>query len=113
MRPTGARAFHNVSIVVLMTASVAYFCMASDLGAVPIAVEFVRQKSVLYTGDAATVYRSIWYVRYVDWAITTPALLRTSSRFVGIADNLSHAPALHRPARLGHHHVRLSSSWPF
>jgi len=77
MRPTGARAFHNVSIVVLMTASVAYFCMASDLGAVPIAVEFVRQKSVLYTGDAATVYRSIWYVRYVDWAITTPALLLT------------------------------------
>lgn len=75
-----------------MTASVAYFCMASDLGATPIAVEFVRRKSVLYSGPENTVYRSIWvraavrllafadqvqYVRYVDWAITTPALLLT------------------------------------
>ena len=67
MRPVGQRAFHSVSIIVLMTASIAYFCMASNLGATPIAVEFVRQKSVLYSGDAATVYRSIWYVRYVDW----------------------------------------------
>lgn len=51
--------------------------MASNLGATPIAVEFIRNKSDLYSGAETVVYRSIWYARYIDWTITTPALLLT------------------------------------
>lgn len=38
--PTGLRVFHQIPIVILTTASLAYFSMASDLGATPIATEF-------------------------------------------------------------------------
>lgn len=68
--PRGQRVFHHLSMMITATASVAYFCLASDLGGTPITVEFVR-------GDYANnpVTRSIWYVRYIDWTITTPLLL--------------------------------------
>lgn len=65
----GRRAFHYISMAILATASVAYFCLASDLGATPVQVEFLRGY------PAMTATRSIWYVRYIDWVITTPLLL--------------------------------------
>ncbi|UZJ55334.1 hypothetical protein CBS101457_004654 [Exobasidium rhododendri] len=68
--PRGNRAFFHVSMMITGTASVAYFCMASDLGATPIAVEFGRG-----SGGDSPLTRSIWYARYVDWTITTPLLL--------------------------------------
>jgi bacteriorhodopsin len=43
--------------------------MASNLGYVGIATEFAHD------GFAADVLRQIWYVRYIDWVITTPLLL--------------------------------------
>lgn len=39
-RPRGTRVFHQIAVVVLTTASIAYFSMASDLGATPVPVEF-------------------------------------------------------------------------
>lgn len=68
--PRGQRTFHHLSMMITATASVAYFCMASDLGATPIHVEFVRG---VYSQNPVT--RSIWYVRYIDWTVTTPLLL--------------------------------------
>lgn len=65
--PKGRRTFHHLAVIILTTASIAYFSMASDLGATPIEVEYY---DVPYT-------RQIWYVRYIDWVITTPALLLT------------------------------------
>lgn len=41
--------------------------MASNLGYTPIAVEF--------NGEREGLTRAIWYVRYIDWVITTPFLL--------------------------------------
>jgi bacteriorhodopsin len=62
--------------MILFTASVAYFTLASNLGAVAIYVEFVRYNGDLFTNQAINPYtRSIWYVRYIDWTITTPLLL--------------------------------------
>ncbi|GAA98349.1 uncharacterized protein L969DRAFT_46108 [Mixia osmundae IAM 14324] len=71
------RAFHFMGIAILFTASTAYFSMAADLGATPIAVEFRANDQTLYGGTANPVTRSIWYVRYIDWVITTPLLLLT------------------------------------
>ncbi|KAF8587927.1 family A G protein-coupled receptor-like protein [Ramaria rubella] len=67
-RPRGKRVFHQIPIIVLTTATLAYFAMASDLGATPIAVEFTRGRPIGTT-------RAVWYVRYIDWTITTPLLL--------------------------------------
>lgn len=39
-RPRGTRLFHQLGIIILTTASLAYFTMASDLGAAPVPVEF-------------------------------------------------------------------------
>ncbi|KZV73703.1 family A G protein-coupled receptor-like protein [Peniophora sp. CONT] len=64
-RPLGTRVFHQIPAIILMTASIAYFCMASNLGGTPVPVE--------YNGIGRT--RAIWYVRYIDWTITTPLLL--------------------------------------
>lgn len=87
--PSGHRTFHYLGIAILFTASVAYFSMASDLGATAIPVEFVRQKGDLYTGADPDPTRSIWYARCesaplflagyiahdgnidIDWVITT------------------------------------------
>lgn len=75
-RPVGTRAFHYIGVFILFTASFAYFSMASDLGSTPVYVEFVRYRGNLFTNEAINPYtRSIWYVRYIDWVITTPLLL--------------------------------------
>ncbi|KAH9900995.1 heat shock protein 30 [Cubamyces lactineus] len=63
-RPRGTRLFHQIAIVVLTTGSLAYFSMASDLGATPVRVEF--------RGDGT---RQIWFVRYIQWFISFPLLL--------------------------------------
>jgi bacteriorhodopsin len=69
----GERAFHYLSAAILATASVAYFSMASDLGATPVRVEFTNYGPAEVNGARPT--RSIWYARYIDWTITTPLLL--------------------------------------
>ncbi|SPO39089.1 related to YRO2 - putative plasma membrane protein, transcriptionally regulated by Haa1p [Pseudozyma flocculosa] len=68
------RAFHYLFAAVLATASVAYFSMASDLGATPITVEFLHGAGT-GSGVAGRPTRQIWYARYIDWTITTPLLL--------------------------------------
>lgn len=42
MRPVGTRAFHHLAAAICATAAIAYFCMASNLGAAAIPVEFIR-----------------------------------------------------------------------
>jgi len=52
--------------------------MASDLGATPIEVEFIRGGTLGQNWVDIGVLRptrSIWYARYIDWTITTPLLL--------------------------------------
>ena len=82
--------FHQMAVVILTTATIAYFSMASDLGSTPVTEEFAR-------GDPGT--RQIWvrttsprtgtsrralartvsctpqFVRYIQWFITLPLLL--------------------------------------
>ncbi|EMD38528.1 G-protein coupled receptor [Gelatoporia subvermispora B] len=64
-RPRGTRLFHQIAVIVLTTATIAYFSMASDLGATPITTEF----------SSPITTRQIWYVRYIQWFITFPLLL--------------------------------------
>lgn len=76
--PRGERAIAYCASIVLATASIAYFSLASDLGATPITVEFLHGSwAQSGTGINGMPTRSIWYVRYIDWTITTPFLLLT------------------------------------
>jgi len=72
-RIRGQKAFHTLPIAILTTASIAYFAMASDLGSTPVMAEYFGGDHQNYAGLGAT--RAIWYVRYIDWTITTPLLL--------------------------------------
>jgi bacteriorhodopsin len=64
------RLFHYITAAVVFVACIAYFSMGSNLGFVPIAVEFPRSNPVV-----RGTFREIFYVRYIDWFITTPLLL--------------------------------------
>lgn len=70
MKPRSHRLFHYITAAVTMVASIAYFSMASNLGWTPIDVEFVRNGN-----GVGGMNREIFYVRYIDWFITTPLLL--------------------------------------
>jgi bacteriorhodopsin len=64
------RVFHYITAAVVFVAAIAYFTMGSNLGFTPIRVEYQRSNPVV-----RGTYRSIYYVRYIDWFITTPLLL--------------------------------------
>jgi len=70
LKPRTQRVFHYITAAITMVASVAYFSMASNIGWAPTTVEYIRSSPKV----AGTV-RQVFYVRYVDWAITTPLLL--------------------------------------
>ncbi|KAG7008723.1 hypothetical protein G7Y79_00004g013070 [Physcia stellaris] len=69
-KPRTHRIFHYITALITMVAAIAYFTMGSNLGFTPIAVEFPRSNPRVHG-----TYRSIFYVRYIDWVITTPLLL--------------------------------------
>lgn len=52
---------------ITLVASIAYFTMASNLGYAAILVEFQRSNP-----KVAGEFREIFYVRYIDWFVTTP-----------------------------------------
>ncbi|KAL3420039.1 bacteriorhodopsin [Phlyctema vagabunda] len=64
------RIFHYITAVICLVASIAYFTMASNLGYAAIAVEFQRSDA-----EVRGLYREVFYVRYIDWFVTTPLLL--------------------------------------
>jgi len=69
-KPRTHRVFHYLTAGVTMVAAIAYFSMGSNLGWVAIPVEFQR------SGPTVTgLSREIFYVRYIDWFVTTPLLL--------------------------------------
>jgi bacteriorhodopsin len=65
--PRQNRIFHYITAAITLVASIAYFTMASNLGYAAIPVEFQRSNPVV-----AGTYREIFYVRYIDWFVTTP-----------------------------------------
>jgi bacteriorhodopsin len=69
-KPRRDRLFHYITAAIVFVAAIAYFTMGSNLGFTPIGVEFPRSRSVVRGR-----YREIFYVRYIDWFITTPLLL--------------------------------------
>ncbi|KAL8971562.1 MAG: hypothetical protein Q9183_000996 [Haloplaca sp. 2 TL-2023] len=74
-KPRSRRVFHYITAAITMIAAIAYFTMGSDLGQTGIPVEFVRSDSPPSASGADVPNREIFYVRYIDWTLTTPLLL--------------------------------------
>ncbi|KPI38877.1 uncharacterized protein AB675_5839 [Cyphellophora attinorum] len=64
------RIFHYITAAICMVACIAYFAMGSNLGWTAIQVEFPRSDP-----KVSGLMRQIFYVRYIDWFVTTPLLL--------------------------------------
>ncbi|KAL8790317.1 MAG: hypothetical protein Q9213_000669 [Squamulea squamosa] len=73
-RPRTHRIFHYITAAITLVAAIAYFTMAADLGQTPITVQFKRNNPKV-SGTPTNQDREIFYVRYIDWTITTPLLL--------------------------------------
>jgi bacteriorhodopsin len=69
-KPRSERLFHYITAAITMVAAIAYFSMGANLGWTAILVEYPRSDP-----KVAGLYRQIFYVRYIDWVITTPLLL--------------------------------------
>lgn len=69
-KPRSQRLFHYITAGITFVATIAYFCMGANLGWTAIQVEFERSNPKV-SGNM----RQIFYVRYIDWFITTPLLL--------------------------------------
>lgn len=69
-KPQSHRLFHYIAAAVALVAAIAYFSMGSNIGWTAIQVEFRRRSP-----KVAGMMRQIFYVRYIDWFVTTPLLL--------------------------------------
>ncbi|KAK5163593.1 uncharacterized protein LTR77_010542 [Saxophila tyrrhenica] len=78
-KPRTDRIFFYMCAAICTTASIAYFAMGSNLGWTPIDVEWVR---MVAGGEGRN--REIFYVRYIDWFITTPLLLMDLTLTAGL-----------------------------
>jgi hypothetical protein len=61
-RPRTHRVFHHILAAAAMTGMIEHYSMASNLGWVPIDVEWQRSNPLV-----AGVNRQIWWVRYCGW----------------------------------------------
>ncbi|KAI0695920.1 heat shock protein 30 [Cytidiella melzeri] len=75
-RARGSRFFHHIATIILTTSTIAYFAMASDLGATPVVAEFPRE---------TTFARQVFFVRYIQWFINFPLLLIMMLSTTGLA----------------------------
>jgi len=69
-KPRSERLFHYITAAITMIAAIAYFSMGANLGWTGIQVEFERSDSKVHGN-----IRQIFYVRYIDWFLTTPLVL--------------------------------------
>ncbi|EXJ85528.1 hypothetical protein A1O1_05892 [Capronia coronata CBS 617.96] len=71
-KPRSQRLFHYMLASLLLVSGVAYFAEGSNLGWTAIQVEWDRHDPKVHGN-----MRQIFYVRYIDYFITTPLLLST------------------------------------
>lgn len=72
MRPRPRRIWNYLTATICFISAISYFSMASHLGWTPIDVQFNRADRLV-----AGRNREIYYVRYIDWFVTTPLILLT------------------------------------
>lgn len=81
--PVSKRLYHYVTAMITITASLAYFSMATGHGVNLHCIQ-VKDTHSKIPDTYHEVCREVYYARYVDWAITTPFLLLDLCLLAGI-----------------------------
>ncbi|KAF3767222.1 hypothetical protein M406DRAFT_79672 [Cryphonectria parasitica EP155] len=81
--PVSKRLYHYVTTIITITASLAYFSMASGHGVNYHCIQ-VKNEHDKVPDTYHEVCREVYFARYVDWAITTPFLLVDLCLLAGI-----------------------------
>lgn len=67
--PRRDRIFHYISILTVTLSGICYFTMASDIGSIAVAPEWVRSSH-----EVAGATRQVFWIRYLDWYVN-PTLI--------------------------------------
>lgn len=70
----GRRLYHIITTLIVMFATMSYFAMATGHG-ISYHKGVDREQHSHRPDTIQTVYRQVYWARYVDWALTTPLLL--------------------------------------
>ena len=65
-KPRTHRVFHYITAAICLTAFIAYFSLAANLGFTPIAVQYLRGNR-----RVRGVWRQVFYARYIDWSASS------------------------------------------
>uniref|UniRef100_UPI001C31EA5B Opsin n=1 Tax=Leptosphaeria maculans TaxID=5022 RepID=UPI001C31EA5B len=82
--PVNRRLYHVITTIITLTAALSYFAMATGHG-VALNKIVIRTQHDHVPDTYETVYRQVYYARYIDWAITTPLLLLDLGLLAGMS----------------------------
>ncbi|KAI9825812.1 MAG: hypothetical protein M1832_000752 [Thelocarpon impressellum] len=77
--PVQKRLFHIITTFITAFAAISYFAMATNDGNSLVATVYHEGKH-----SSVTVFREVYWARYVDWSLTTPLLLLDLSFLAGL-----------------------------
>ena len=78
------RLYHVITTIITLTAALSYFSMATGHG-VALQKTVEREQHDHVPDTFTTVYREVYWARYVDWVVTTPFLLLDLGLLAGMA----------------------------
>ncbi|KAF2837089.1 family A G protein-coupled receptor-like protein [Patellaria atrata CBS 101060] len=82
--PVSRRLYHTITTLITIIATLSYFALATGHGASWNKI-VVTEKHEHVPDTYKTIYRQVFWARYVDWALTTPLLLLDLSLIAGLS----------------------------
>lgn len=82
--PVSRRLYHVITTLITVIAAISYFAMATGHG-VAIHKTIVRHHNDNLKDTFTSVYRQVFWARYIDWCLTTPLLLLDLSLLAGLS----------------------------
>ena len=79
------RLFHILTAFITTFAAISYFGMAVKDGITYNTIHVVEKTAGHFPDVTHTIYREVYWARYVDWSVTTPLLLLDLSLLAGLA----------------------------
>lgn len=82
--PVAKRLFHQITTLITVFATLSYFAMATGDGITLIGEDATRNHKHDIPDTHYTVYREVYWARYVDWSLTTPLLFLDLALLAGL-----------------------------
>ncbi|KAH7126929.1 hypothetical protein B0J11DRAFT_604832 [Dendryphion nanum] len=81
--PVNRRLYHVITTLITIFAAISYFAMATGHGVSHHKINIHHQHEHVPDTDE-TIYRQVFWARYIDWSLTTPLLLLDLSLLAGL-----------------------------